>query len=93
MDNFTKKILTALFVASSLLCVWLLNENSKLQKKVEVLSSSSSDSLQHKLELISSEIFVKETIIQRYDIALDMLKDEDSLCGAKFEKILYTETE
>lgn len=51
------------------------------------------DSLQKVVDSLSSEIFVIETNYQRYQIALDILKQRDTVASQKFEDILYKETE
>jgi len=48
---------------------------------------------ERKTDSLSSEIFILNTTISRYEITLDILKETDSIAAAKFEKILYTETE
>lgn len=48
---------------------------------------------QSQYDSIQSENFVNQTIIMRYQIALDMLKEEDSIAAQKFEYILSTKTE
>lgn len=54
--------------------------NTKLSNTVNV------DSLQN-------ELFIKQTEVGRYEVALEILKEEDSVAASKFEKILYNETE
>ena len=51
------------------------------------------DNRQATIDSLKSEIFVKETIIMRYEITLEMLKEEDSVAADKFEYIMYTKTE
>lgn len=51
------------------------------------------DNHQSTIDSLQSEIFVKETIIMRYEITLEMLKETDSIAAQKFEYILYTQTE
>lgn len=51
------------------------------------------DNYQSTIDSLQSEIFVKETIIMRYEITLEMLKETDSIAAQKFEYILYTQTE
>lgn len=51
------------------------------------------DNHQTTIDSLQSEIFVKETIIMRYEITLEMLKETDSIAAQKFEYILYTQTE
>ena len=51
------------------------------------------DNSQSTIDSLRSELFVEQTRVDRYEIALEMLKEEDSVAAAKFEFILYTQTE
>lgn len=94
MDSFSKKSLAALFVVVSLLCIWLVLENSKLNKQLNSFQGVQTDSLQLKIkEELQTNAFVYKTMLDRYEITLDLLKERDSLCANKFESILYSETE
>lgn len=42
---------------------------------------------------LTTEIFNKETIVERYEMALEYYKELDSANANKFDKILHTETE
>jgi hypothetical protein len=42
---------------------------------------------------LNDSLFILSTNLGRYEIALDMLKEEDSVAAQKFENILYTKTE
>lgn len=48
---------------------------------------------QRKIDSLHGELFVKQVELNRYEITLDILKERDSIAAAKFEEILYTETE
>lgn len=93
MDNFNKKILSLLFVITSLFSIWQLNENSKLKKTFGESNRVLVDSLNKKISNLEQDLFVEYTTISRYEIALDMLLERDSVCGKKFQDILYKETE
>lgn len=51
------------------------------------------DSLQNEIQRIQNELFISETTITRYEIALQYLKEEDSVAANRFELILSTKTE
>lgn len=51
------------------------------------------DNSQSTIDSLRSELFVEQTRVDRYEIALEMLKEEDSVAANKFENILYTQTE
>jgi hypothetical protein len=68
-----------------------MKQNDELTKcKVNKDSLTGGDI--QKAELQDS-LFILQTNLGRYEIALEMLKEEDSLCAQKFEDILYTKTE
>lgn len=63
-------------------------ELSKLRsEQVKVTNiPSAADSLR-------SELFVQQTIVARYEVALELLKEQDKTAADKFELILTTQTE
>ena len=56
-------------------------------------NNKSVDSSQATIDSLRSELFVEQTRVGRYEIALEMLREEDSVAANKFENILYTKTE
>ena len=44
--------------------------------------------LQKEMDSLRNELFIQETNVQRYEIAIDMIKDEDSLLYEKFQEYL-----
>ena len=46
-----------------------------------------------RLSELHDSLFIMNINLGRYEIALDMLKEEDSVAAQKFENILYTKTE
>ena len=45
------------------------------------------------IDSLESELFVQQKIVARYEITLELLKEEDKNAADKFELILTTETE
>jgi hypothetical protein len=45
------------------------------------------------IDSLQSELFVQQTIVTRYETALELLKEEDKKAADKFELILTTQTE
>mgnify|MGYP000347578572 FL=1 len=45
------------------------------------------------IDSLESELFIQQTIVTRYETALELLKEEDKKAGDKFELILTTQTE
>jgi hypothetical protein len=52
-----------------------------------------SDSINKLVDSLNQEIFQKQVIIGKYDIALEMLKEQNPDAAATFELILNTKTE
>jgi len=81
-----KKYINAILTLSSVLVLFYIiydqykqiNEYKEMEKSTEVLQT---DSFQFHL------------IADRYSIALELLREEDSVAAAKFEKILQNQTE
>jgi len=51
------------------------------------------DSLNQKIDSLNNEVFYKEMTIGKYDIAIELLKEEDPIAADKFELILKNQTE
>jgi hypothetical protein len=51
------------------------------------------DSLNYKIDSLNNEVFYKEMTIGKYDIAIELLKEQDPDAADKFELILKTQTE
>lgn len=51
------------------------------------------DKEHYTIDSIKSENFSKEINLKRYEIAIEMFKNEDSLCQSKLECILKNKTE
>lgn len=82
-----KKYLLAIIIAGLAIIVVYQNKEIK-QCRLEGLEGG--DIAKGELQ---DSLFVLQTTVGRYEMTLEMLKEEDSTAAAKFEKILYTETE
>jgi hypothetical protein len=51
------------------------------------------DSLNYKIDSLNNEVFYKEMTIGKYDIAIELLKEQDPDAADKFELILKNQTE
>lgn len=49
--------------------------------------------LQKQVDSLQTELFIKQTEVGRYEMALEILKEEDSVAADHFEYILSTKTE
>jgi hypothetical protein len=51
---------------------------------------------QYRLEsrdITQDSLFILQNTVGRYELTLEMLREEDSVAASKFENILYNETE
>lgn len=62
-------------------------ESGNIQKAVLI------DSLTAKIEDLKHELYISQTIIDRYEIAIAIYKEENPKAMEKLEYILYTQTE
>ncbi len=62
-------------------------ENGNIQKAVMI------DSLTNVIDSLKHELYVTQTIVDRYEIAIAIYKDENPKAMEKLEYILYTQTE
>jgi len=81
-----KILSTALVVAMSMLFVQVYL-NKTVNDEVN-LCNFEADTLEYRVDSIKSELFVLETQLNRYQIALEMLEDENSPAASEFNKRL-----
>lgn len=62
-------------------------DNGNIQKAVLI------DSLTAKIEDLKHELYVTQTIVDRYEIAIAIYKEQNPKAMEKLEYILYTQTE
>jgi hypothetical protein len=94
IQKYQKAIVGTGAVAVLVVCYFQQKELSKLraEQKIEVIVGGDIQ----KAELIDSlenELFVAETINTRYEIALELLKEENPKAAEAYELILTTKTE
>ena len=94
ISKYQKAIVGTGAVAVLVVCYFQQKELSKLrsENKTEVVFGGDIQKGET-IDSLQSELFVKETIIQRYEIALDMLKEENPKAAEAYELILTTQTE
>ena len=82
----------------------LQTQTVKMQNQIDSLKKECSDkdslltkrgitALINQRDSLRSELFVASTVIGRYDVALELLREEDRKAANKFELILSTKTE
>jgi len=62
-------------------------DNGNIQKAVMI------DSFTNVIDSLKHELYVTQTIVDRYEIAIAIYKDENPKAMEKLEYILYTQTE
>jgi hypothetical protein len=92
--KYQKAIVGTGAVSVLLICYLQQKELSKLraQQKVEVVVGGDIQKA-NTIDSLQSELFVQQTIVTRYETALELLKEEDKKAADKFELILTTQTE
>ena len=92
--KYQKAIVGTGAVAVLVICYFQQRELTKLraEQKVEVLIGGDIQKA-NLIDSLESELFVQQTIVTRYEVALELLKEEDKKAADKFELILTTQTE
>jgi hypothetical protein len=92
--KYQKAIVGTGAVAVLIVCYFQQKELSKLraEQKIEVVVGGDIEKA-NTIDSLESELFVQQTIVTRYETALELLKEEDKKAGDKFELILTTQTE
>jgi hypothetical protein len=79
-------------VIISLLLIWQSTLNIKSRIQTQTVNNEC-DSLKTIVDSLRNEAFIYSIDAARYEVALEILKEQDSLAANKYENILYTETE
>lgn len=92
--KYQKAIVGTGAVSVLLICFLQQKELSKLraEHKMEVVVGGDIQKA-NTIDSLQSELFVQQTIVTRYETALELLKEEDKKAADKFELILTTQTE
>ena len=92
--KYQKAIVGTGAVAVLVVCYFQQKELSKLraEQKIEVVVGGDIQKA-NTIDSLESELFIQQTIVTRYETALELLKEEDKKAGDKFELILTTQTE
>ena len=99
--KYQKAIVGTGAVAVLVVCYFQQRELSKLraEQKIEVVvggdiqKAQTIDSLENVIDSIRAENLPLQIQLGRYDVALELLKEEDKKAADKFELILTTQTE
>ena len=92
--KYQKAIVGTGAVSVLLICFLQQKELSKLraEQKIEVVVGGDIQKAQT-IDSLQSELFVQQTIAMRYEMALEMLKEENPKAAEAYELILTTKTE
>lgn len=88
-----------LFVISSLVAIWstlkYYNEADDLEKErgINSVLQTRTIKMEDTIDSLKSEFFIQSTIIGRYDLSLDHLKEVHPKAAAEFEYFMNTKTE
>ena len=94
IQKYQKAIVGTGAVAVLVICYFQQRELTKLraEQKIEVVVGGDIQKA-NTIDSLESELFVQQTIVTRYETALELLKEEDKKAADKFELILTTQTE
>ena len=92
--KYQKAIVGTGAVSVLLICFLQQKELTKLraQQKMEVVVGGDIQKAQT-IDSLQSELFVQQTIVGRYEVALEMFKEENPKGAEQFELIMSTKTE
>jgi hypothetical protein len=92
--NEYKKSLKAGFrwVIGLLICLVLVVFYSMILRNKQIIEEKQNSPLQKQVDSLRDELFIQENNVQRYEIAIDIMKSEDSALYEKFQ-IYLNETE
>ena len=101
IQKYQKAIVGTGAVAVLVVCYFQQKELSKLraEQKIEVVvggdiqKANTIDSLENVIDSIRAENIPLQIQLGRYDVALELLREEDKKAAEKFELILTTQTE
>jgi hypothetical protein len=81
------KVLSTALVVAMLMLFAQVYLNKTVNDEVD-LCNFEADTLEYRVDSIKSELFVLETQLNRYQIALEMLEDENYQAASEFNKRL-----
>jgi hypothetical protein len=101
IEKYQKAIVGTGAVAVLLVCYLQQKELAKLRKEQnvnvvvggDIQKAQTIDSLQNVIDSVRAENLPLQIQLGRYEVALELLKEEDKKAADKFELILTTQTE
>jgi hypothetical protein len=95
MKKYINPILSLGTAAALLGAIYFQNQQiDGLKKQLEMQPVVGGDIQKaNTIDSLQSELFVQQTIVGRYEVALELFKEQDKKAADKFELILTTQTE
>lgn len=93
MIEFIKKNYSKLGMGLSLIMLIISFFQQRELSKLRAEQKFSVDSLNNLGDSLRSEIFVREMQVARYEIGLELFKEQNKKAGDEFQLILSTQTE
>lgn len=84
-----KKYIGDLLIIASFGILFYTVHSQKRQIEALKLPVSNSNSLHRVIDSLNNELFIKHLETDRYEIALEMLKEQDPKAADEFEKCLH----
>lgn len=87
-DDMTNNSLRGVIVLLVIFSIWVVLTNTKKTFETNKKHSLEIESLNRKVDSLGSEIFILNTNVMRYEIALEMLEEENPSAASEFNKAL-----
>jgi len=87
-EDISKSSLRILVVVLSLILIWNIIMSSNKVVETTASTKNTIDSLIYLNDSLKYEVFIEHTVVDRYEIALEELREDDSVSAKKFEEKL-----
>ena len=82
-----------LFLAFYFIKDYMIKNNSEIITKDFIYYQAQIDSLNNQIDSLNNDIFNNQVTIGKYEMAFELLKEQDPKAADKFKLILITQTE
>jgi hypothetical protein len=87
-----RRDLGMLLAITGIISVWLAFRTTSQDRTIDELNVNNT-ALSNKADSLKSELFITSTVIGRYELSLDYLKESNPKAAKEFEKFYNHETE
>ena len=87
-----RRDLGMLLAITGIICIWLTFRTTCQDRTIEELEVNNT-ALSNKVDSLKSELFITSTVINRYELSLDYLKELNPKAAKEFEEFYNHETE